>query len=112
MNEQGHHDNKFFNGFVIGAVIGAAIVFLVATEKGKKILKLLADEGLENISNLLENYSDKEELEEDPDEVENEDLVDQAAEAKSEAEKTSATNGEVKKEETSPKSKKRFFKKS
>jgi gas vesicle protein len=57
--EQKH--GHFSSGFLLGAIIGAAIVFLLATEKGKKLLKLLTDEGFKNISELIEES----ELEED-----------------------------------------------
>lgn len=47
-------DNRFFNGFIVGLIIGAAAVFLFGTEKGKKILKTISDEGLEKLSDLIE----------------------------------------------------------
>ena len=46
--------NNFFGGFLFGVLVGAAIVFLLATKKGKKILKAISDDGLDNISNILE----------------------------------------------------------
>lgn len=41
-------------GFVFGLVIGGAIVFLLGTDKGRKILKSLTEEGFGEISNILE----------------------------------------------------------
>jgi gas vesicle protein len=54
--ENNHHKsgNNFLAGFVLGAVVGAGLVFLVGTKKGKKILKSLSEEGMENISQILE----------------------------------------------------------
>jgi uncharacterized protein YwgA len=46
--------NNFLAGFVLGSLVGAGIVFLVGTKKGKKILKSLSEEGIENISAFLE----------------------------------------------------------
>ena len=45
---------KFFNGFLLGLLVGAALVFLFGTKKGKKLLKAISEEGAENISNILE----------------------------------------------------------
>ncbi len=44
--------NGFFNGFLWGALLGAGIVFFVGTKKGKKLLKVLTQEGLEGVSEL------------------------------------------------------------
>lgn len=46
--------NNFFSGFLLGALIGAAIVLLFVTKKGKRILKVISEKGLDDISNLLE----------------------------------------------------------
>jgi gas vesicle protein len=52
-NYNQHQGSGFFNGFLLGIVVGAAIVFLVATKKGKKILKLISEEGLDSLENLI-----------------------------------------------------------
>lgn len=41
-------------GFVFGLIIGGAIVFLLGTDKGRKILKSLTEEGFGEISDMLE----------------------------------------------------------
>ncbi len=46
--------NNFFSGFLLGALVGGIVVFLLATKKGKKILKAISEEGAGNISNLLD----------------------------------------------------------
>lgn len=44
----------FFNGFIIGLIVGVGIVLLLTTKKGKRILKSLSEEGLESVSGLDE----------------------------------------------------------
>jgi hypothetical protein len=53
-NNNNKSNNNFLSGFILGALIGGIIVFLLGTEKGKKILKAISDEGLDNLSNILE----------------------------------------------------------
>lgn len=67
MNEQHHHGSGgFVNGFVLGLLVGAGLVFLFGTSKGKRVLQMLLDQVEENtaISELLEMPED-EELEEE-----------------------------------------------
>ncbi len=90
-----HKSSHFSSGFLLGAIIGAAIVFLVGTEKGKKVLKLIADEGLRNITEYIEEDDLSDEI------LEEVEPVDEVIE-----------NTEDKKEEKNPqvkKTKKRFF---
>lgn len=49
MNNKG---GGFFSGFLWGMIIGATIVFLLGTKKGKRLLKIISEEGLE-LSELL-----------------------------------------------------------
>jgi gas vesicle protein len=63
--------NNFLGGFLFGVLVGAVVVFLLATKKGKKILKAISDDGLDNISDILERVNkttgpDKTYDEEDP----------------------------------------------
>lgn len=55
---------KFFNGFLLGLLVGAAVVFLLGTKKGKKLLKAISEEGIDNISNILEEAEKTEGLDE------------------------------------------------
>ncbi len=62
MNE--HHGGGFFNGFLLGLLVGAGLVFLLGTSKGKKVLQMLLDQVEENtaISELLEMPEEEEEM--------------------------------------------------
>lgn len=62
MNER-HSGGGFFNGFILGLLVGAGLVFLLGTNKGKKVLQMLLDQVEENsaISELLEIPDDEEE---------------------------------------------------
>jgi len=51
--ENNNGGNKFLNGFLLGALIGAGAVFLLSSKKGKQLLKTLSEEGLDDISNFL-----------------------------------------------------------
>ena len=48
------HGNNFFSGFLLGALVGGIIVFLLGTEKGKKILKTISEEGMDNLNKVIE----------------------------------------------------------
>ncbi|PIP74276.1 MAG: hypothetical protein CO135_03930 [Candidatus Levybacteria bacterium CG_4_9_14_3_um_filter_35_16] len=91
------HNNRSFNGFLIGLIFGAVIVFLFATKRGKKILKLISEEGLDNITNVLENMEDEEMMDQD--------FVEDGPESKK-------SNGESKLQEATAETRKqhRFFK--
>ncbi len=75
MNEH-NHSGGFLNGFVLGLLVGAGLMFLFGTNKGKKVLQMLLDQVEENtaISELLEMPDDEEEFigveAEDPEEME------------------------------------------
>ena len=56
-----NHSNKFFDGFLCGAIMGGGLVFLLGTKKGKKILKMITEEGVEGLSEILEEQMDEEE---------------------------------------------------
>lgn len=63
--ENKHKDggSGFFTGFLLGMIVGAAVVFFLATKKGKKMLQKFSEEGLEGVSNLeelVEEYIDDE----------------------------------------------------
>lgn len=53
-NNNNNSNNNFFSGFLLGLLIGAAVVFLLGTKKGKRIWKAISEGGVDNISNLLD----------------------------------------------------------
>lgn len=73
-----HNENRgggFFNGFILGLLVGAGLVFLFGTQKGKRVLQLLLEQVEENteLSDLLEIPEDEDEeyfdaIEEEPEE--------------------------------------------
>lgn len=58
--ENNNNSNKFFTGFLWGAIIGGGVVWLLSTKKGKKLLNTISDRGLENISKLIEESEQSE----------------------------------------------------
>lgn len=54
MDNNRNANSSYFNGLVIGVLIGAAAVFLLATKKGKKFVKSVTAEGAEKIEELFE----------------------------------------------------------
>lgn len=67
--------NNFFSGFLLGVLVGAAVVFLFGTKKGKKLLKAISEEGEGKISNILEKIEDTVDLEEETLEVSEDDRI-------------------------------------
>lgn len=49
-NDHSHDSSKFFNGFLFGMLIGGAAIFFLGTQKGKKFLKKLSEDGIESFS--------------------------------------------------------------
>lgn len=47
-----HHNHESNNGFLLGVIVGAVLTLLMVTKKGRKILRMLTDEGIEKISDL------------------------------------------------------------
>jgi gas vesicle protein len=69
-NDSNKQGGNFFSGFIIGALVGAAIVFFLGTKKGKKLLKAISEEGMDSLNNLVEKADkavDLEEIYEDED---------------------------------------------
>jgi len=70
---------RFGNGFMLGVIVGGLIVFLWGTKTGKNILKIISEEGLEGLGNLLEEYGIDEDISEEEEE-EGEDVKSDQAE--------------------------------
>ncbi|HEX7041999.1 MAG TPA: YtxH domain-containing protein [Patescibacteria group bacterium] len=54
--ENKHSGAGFFNGFILGLLVGAGLVFLFGTNKGRRVLQMLLEQVEENtqLSDLLE----------------------------------------------------------
>ncbi len=50
-----NNNNHFSQGFILGALVGGAAIFLLGTKKGNKILKTLTEDGFEGLTNLIED---------------------------------------------------------
>lgn len=53
-------NGRFSDGFLMGALVGGAAVFLLGTKKGNKVLQAITEEGLEGLSDLIETMEEKE----------------------------------------------------
>ncbi len=103
------NDNKGGNsGFLLGLIIGGAVVFLLGTDKGRKILKSLTEEGFEELSTVIERAGENLEMEE---EEESEAPRVRKSKIVEEEVVTPISNG-VKNERTPAASKRRFFRRS
>ncbi len=96
-------DSKFSNGLILGVIIGGAAVFLFGTPTGRKVLKILSEQGIQGVSDLIETELDERLYEEEADEVVEEEIV----EEKPQAEEKSPSNGHS--TEPAPR-RRRFFK--
>jgi len=67
-----HHGGP--NGFVMGALLGGALVYLVGTAKGRRILKEISENGIEFLEKV-ESIEDLANLEWDDLEQEDEEIV-------------------------------------
>ena len=52
MNDEQQPSGGFFNGFVLGSLVGAALVFLHTTEEGKKIKQEITSRGKNALEDL------------------------------------------------------------
>lgn len=54
--ENHNKKNYFFDGFFWGALVGGGLVFFLGTEKGKKLMKLITEEGMNGATKLEEIF--------------------------------------------------------
>ncbi|MBI4080262.1 MAG: YtxH domain-containing protein [Candidatus Levybacteria bacterium] len=50
MERREEHSNNWASGFLIGVVVGIGLALLFTTKKGRKVLKVLTDEGFSRFS--------------------------------------------------------------
>lgn len=77
MENKSPQNSSFMNGFLWGLLLGGAIVFLLGTKKGKRLLKILTEEGIEGMAELGElinefGNGDEEEILEKKSKIDNE----------------------------------------
>ena len=110
-HNKNNHSNKFLDGFLWGFIIGGAVVFLIGTKKGKKLLKAITEEGMGGISDIIDGGLMDEEAEDDYEDVE--DDVEDPSSAKASEGKGKVSNGvaDVKEKitEVKPSIRNRFF---
>lgn len=64
-NNNNKAGNNSLGLFLLGVLVGAAVVFLLGTKKGKRILKAISEEGEGKISNLLDKIENSVDLEDE-----------------------------------------------
>ena len=52
-------NSRFSDGFLLGALVGGAAVFLLGTKKGNKVLEAITEEGLEGLTDLIDVIEEK-----------------------------------------------------
>lgn len=55
-----NNNSKFRDGFLLGAVLGGILVFALGTEKGRKLVKVITEEGMDGFDNVLREFEDYE----------------------------------------------------
>lgn len=69
MDQNNQHHNGFGSGFIFGFIVGAAVIFFLFTKRGKQLLKIISEEGLEGIAEfkgLLEMDEEEEDIPSSP----------------------------------------------
>lgn len=52
MEQRNNQNNGIGNGFVLGFVLGVIVTLLFSTKKGREVLKVLTDKGIQKFSHL------------------------------------------------------------
>lgn len=53
--------NNFFDGLLLGALVGGAAFFLLGTKKGREVLKIVKDEGRDRFGKFEDMFHEYEE---------------------------------------------------
>lgn len=104
-------NGRFSDGLMIGALAGGALVFLLGTKRGNKVLKIIMEEGRVGFNELMDEI---ENLKNEAQEIQEDEEIDEIVEVKAKPDAVShASNGNSSKIKTpGSRSSKRFFKKS
>lgn len=65
MDSNNQKEGKFLSGFLLGLLVGGFVVFLLGTKKGKKLLKAISEDSIDNISNILDEANSSLDFDED-----------------------------------------------
>lgn len=65
MNNDNQNEGKFLSGFLLGLLVGGFVVFLLGTKKGKKLLKAISEDGVDNIFNILDEANRPEDFQDE-----------------------------------------------
>lgn len=65
MDSNNQNKGNFLSGFLLGLLVGGFVVFLLGTKKGKKLLKAISEDGIDNISNLLDQANKSEDFQDE-----------------------------------------------
>lgn len=67
-----NHSSRFFDGFLLGVIVGAIAVYLFGTKSGKNLVKIVSERGLDGLKDIIEEYNStdlEEEFEEEEESV-------------------------------------------
>lgn len=105
-----NNNGRFSDGFLMGALVGGAAVFLLGTEKGNKVLKVILEEGRASFGELMNEIEDyREEMAEEEKELEF--VEDEEIDKVVEAAKVPSGSEAAASPKSKPSSSKRFFRK-
>ena len=51
-----NNNGRFIDGLLLGAIIGGGAIFLLGTKKGNRVLKILSEGGLDNLTEMFEDF--------------------------------------------------------
>lgn len=63
--ENSNRGSNSFGAFLMGVIVGALLVFLLGTKKGKKILEALSEEGMDILKKVDPNLEFNEDLQDE-----------------------------------------------
>lgn len=58
MDKEKQHGGGLSSGFLLGVIVGVIITLLLTTKRGKKLLKMITEEGMQKFSNLEDVFND------------------------------------------------------